>query len=55
MIKRIHVHGERIYVGDACESFHMVIYRERERQMYVFADNAIPRFVTASEVIFITQ
>jgi len=51
MIKRIHVHGERIYVGDACESFHMVIYRERERQMYVFADNAIPRFVTASEVI----
>jgi len=51
LIKRLHVQGDRIFVGDACEGFHFVTYRDRERQMFVFADNAVPRFVTCSTII----
>jgi len=51
MIKVIHTSNHRIYVGDACEGFNYVTYRENERQMYTFADQPIPRFVTASCIV----
>jgi splicing factor 3B subunit 3 len=47
-IARLHTSGSRIYVGDTCEAFHFVKYRKEERQFHVFADNANPRYITAS-------
>ena len=40
--------GDRIYCGDAQESFHFCRYRWEDNQIHVFADDVIPRYVTAS-------
>ncbi|KAG6550838.1 hypothetical protein Mapa_007634 [Marchantia paleacea] len=44
----IHTYGDRIYVGDLQESFHYVKYRRDENQLYTFADDSCPRWLTAS-------
>ena len=43
----IHVSGARIYVGDVQESVHMMRYKKQDNQLYVFADDASPRYLTA--------
>mmetsp|Transcript_4234 Transcript_4234/g.6990 ORF Transcript_4234/g.6990 Transcript_4234/m.6990 type:complete len:1205 (-) Transcript_4234:464-4078(-) len=43
----IHVLGNRIYVGDAQESVHMMKYKKTENVMYIFADDTAPRYVSA--------
>jgi len=48
LIKTIHAQGDRIIVGDMNESFHFVKYRRYENQLFIFADDTAPRFVTAS-------
>lgn len=48
MIKTIHTQGDRIYVGDLAESFHFLKYKRFENQLFVFADDTSPRWVTAS-------
>ncbi|KAL2996511.1 hypothetical protein AAZX31_10G276300 [Glycine max] len=41
----IHAYRDRIYVGD---SFHYCKYRRDENQLYIFADDCVPRWLTAS-------
>jgi splicing factor 3B subunit 3 len=47
-ITSIHTYRDRIYVGDIQESFHYCKYRRDENQLYVFADDSVPRWLTAS-------
>lgn len=47
-ILSIHTYRDRIYVGDIQESFHYCKYRRDENQLYVFADDSVPRWLTAS-------
>ncbi|KAG5239786.1 splicing factor [Salix suchowensis] len=44
----IHTYRDRIYVGDIQESFHFCKYRRDENQLYIFADDSVPRWLTAS-------
>ncbi|RDX87904.1 Spliceosome-associated protein 130 B, partial [Mucuna pruriens] len=44
----IHAYRDRIYVGDVQESFHYCKYRRDENQLYIFADDCVPRWLTAS-------
>lgn len=43
--------GNRIYVGDIQESYSFVRYKRSENQLIVFADDTIPRWVTATCVL----
>jgi splicing factor 3B subunit 3 len=43
--------GKRIYVGDIAESFHFVKFKEDEQFLSIFADNTVPRWLTASTTI----
>ena len=47
LIKSIHAQGDRIIVGDMSESFHFVKYRTFENQLFIFADDQTPRWITA--------
>ncbi|PSR93069.1 Pre-mRNA-splicing factor like [Actinidia chinensis var. chinensis] len=47
-ITSIHTYRDRIYVGDIQESFHYCNYRCDENQLYIFADDSVPRWLTAS-------
>ncbi|KAF5207470.1 Splicing factor 3b subunit [Thalictrum thalictroides] len=44
----IHTYRDRIYVGDIQESFHYCKYRREENQLYVFADDCVPKWLKAS-------
>ncbi|XP_065872251.1 spliceosome-associated protein 130 A [Euphorbia lathyris] len=44
----INTYRDRIYVGDIQESFHFCKYRRDENQLYIFADDSVPRWLTAS-------
>ncbi|PQM39832.1 splicing factor 3B subunit 3-like [Prunus yedoensis var. nudiflora] len=44
----IQTYRDRIYVGDIQESFHYCKYRRDENQLYIFADDCVPRWLTAS-------
>ncbi|KAG7031633.1 Spliceosome-associated protein [Cucurbita argyrosperma subsp. argyrosperma] len=47
-IVSIQTYRDRIYVGDIQESFHYCKYRRDENQLYIFADDSVPRWITAS-------
>lgn len=47
-IVSIQTYRDRIYVGDIQESFHYCKYRWDENQLYIFADDCVPRWLTAS-------
>ncbi|KAI0494610.1 hypothetical protein KFK09_024751 [Dendrobium nobile] len=47
-INSIQTYRDRIYVGDLQESFHYCKYRRDENQLYIFADDSVPRWLTAS-------
>ncbi|XP_058774798.1 spliceosome-associated protein 130 A-like [Vicia villosa] len=47
-IVSIQTYRDRIYVGDIQESFHYCKYRRDENQLYIFADDCVPRWLTAS-------
>ncbi|KAI3995357.1 hypothetical protein MKX01_032159 [Papaver californicum] len=47
-IVSIQTYRDRIYVGDIQESFHYCKYRRDENQLYIFADDSVPRWLTAS-------
>jgi splicing factor 3B subunit 3 len=51
MIVTIHAMGNRIYVGDIQESYYFVRYKRSENQLIVFADDSIPRWITATCVL----
>ncbi|CAN4090131.1 unnamed protein product [Withania somnifera] len=48
-ITAIHTYRDRIYVGDMQESFHYCKYRRDENQLYIFADDTVPRWLTAAQ------
>ncbi|KAJ0978159.1 hypothetical protein J5N97_013633 [Dioscorea zingiberensis] len=50
-IMSIHTYRDRIYVGDIQESYHYCKYRRDENQLYIFADDSVPRWLTASHHI----
>ncbi|RLN07765.1 Splicing factor 3B subunit 3 [Panicum miliaceum] len=50
-IVSIHTYRDRIYVGDMQESFHYCKYRRDENQLYIFADDSVPRWLTAAQHI----
>ncbi|KAF5839279.1 CPSF A subunit region-domain-containing protein [Dunaliella salina] len=39
--------GSRIYVGDSQESVHFMKYKKADNHLYIFADDASPRYVTS--------
>lgn len=47
-IATLHTQGPRIYVGDAQDSFFFMKYKKQENALYVFADDSIPRHITAA-------
>ncbi|CAH9121286.1 unnamed protein product [Cuscuta epithymum] len=47
-ITSITTYRDRIYVGDMQESFHYCKYRRDENQLYIFADDTVPRWLTAA-------
>ncbi|KAK7310260.1 hypothetical protein RJT34_07662 [Clitoria ternatea] len=47
-IVSINAYRDRIYVGDVQESFHYCKYRRDENQLYIFADDCVPRWLTAA-------
>ncbi|RHN64003.1 putative transcription factor WD40-like family [Medicago truncatula] len=47
-IVSIHAYRDRIYVGGIQESFHYCKYRRDENQLYIFADDSVPRWLTSS-------
>ncbi|KYQ99772.1 CPSF domain-containing protein [Tieghemostelium lacteum] len=51
IITNIHSQGDRLVVSDVQESIHFVKYKKDENMMYVFADDSVPRYVTASCVL----
>ncbi|KAF3322313.1 splicing factor 3B subunit 3-like protein [Carex littledalei] len=50
-IVSIHTYRDRIYVGDVQESFHYCKYRRDENQLFIFADDTVPRWLTAAHHI----
>ena len=50
MIRSITTQGDRIIIGDLSESFHYVKYRKSENQLVTFADDFLPRWLTAHQV-----
>ncbi|QDZ20127.1 subunit 3 of splicing factor 3B [Chloropicon primus] len=43
--------GDRIYCGDAQESVHFCRYRWEDNLIHIYADDTIPRYMTASAVL----
>jgi len=50
-VKTIKTKGSRIYVGDLAESIHFCSYKFADNTIDVFADDFIPRWSTALEVL----
>ncbi|WAR13629.1 LOW QUALITY PROTEIN: SF3B3-like protein [Mya arenaria] len=44
----IHTMGNRVVVADIQDSFHFVRYKRAENQLIIFADDTVPRWLTAS-------
>ena len=47
-VSTMHTMGPRIYVGDAQDSFLFIKYKKRENKFYIFADDTVPRHITAA-------
>lgn len=45
-VNRILVDGSRIFASDQADSIHVLKYKPEECQLYVFADDVIPRWIT---------
>lgn len=50
-IQSIQVNHDRIIVGDVQEALHYVIYKRQTKELEIFADNSVPRFVTATCIL----
>ena len=47
-VSTLHTMGPRIYVGDAQDSFVFAKYKKTENKFHVFADDTVPRHITAA-------
>jgi len=50
-INTIEHHGDRIFVTDMSDSFHVLKYRKADNQFFEFADDILPRWVTTTCVL----
>lgn len=50
-INTINIYGDRIFLTDMSDSFHVLRYRAKESQFYEFADDVLPRWITAACVL----
>ena len=50
-INNISITGDRIFVTDMSDSFHVLRYRSKESQFYEFADDILPRWITTSCIL----
>lgn len=50
-INTIQTHGERIFVSDLSDSFHVLKFRPKLQTFYEFADDILPRWITAACVL----
>ncbi|KAI8990232.1 CPSF A subunit region-domain-containing protein [Pilobolus umbonatus] len=50
-IVALHTQGHRIIATDVQESIHYVIYKHMDNRLVVFADDTIPRWMTASTMV----
>ena len=50
-INTIQTHGERIFVSDLADSFHVLKFRPKLQTFYEFADDILPRWITAACVL----
>jgi len=50
-ITSIQTQGDRIYVGDIQESVLYVKYKKSDNQLYIFADEIVPRWLTCNAVL----
>eukprot|EP00297_Palpitomonas_bilix_P002086 CAMPEP_0113888850 /NCGR_PEP_ID=MMETSP0780_2-20120614/13123_1 /TAXON_ID=652834 /ORGANISM="Palpitomonas bilix" /LENGTH=1167 /DNA_ID=CAMNT_0000877789 /DNA_START=21 /DNA_END=3524 /DNA_ORIENTATION=- /assembly_acc=CAM_ASM_000599 len=51
LITSISVRGERIYVSDVAEAFHLVRYKKSDNALVIFADCTHPRWTTSSTLL----
>ncbi|KAJ1927861.1 pre-mRNA-splicing factor rse1 [Tieghemiomyces parasiticus] len=51
MVVDLKVRGQRIYVSDVQASVHFAMYRPQENRLAVFADDLLPRWMTAAELL----
>jgi len=47
----IHTQGDRIYAADVQESIHFVKYKKSDNQLYIFADEPTPRWLTSTVML----
>jgi splicing factor 3B subunit 3 len=45
-IVTLHTQGNRVVAGDVQDSFHFFSYKHTDNQLYLFADDSIPRWIT---------
>ena len=50
-INTIQVFGDRIFITDMSDSFHIVKYRKHDNQFFEFADDILPRWITSCCVL----
>eukprot|EP01015_Nassula_variabilis_P029875 TRINITY_DN6492_c0_g1_i1.p1 TRINITY_DN6492_c0_g1~~TRINITY_DN6492_c0_g1_i1.p1 ORF type:complete len:398 (-),score=68.53 TRINITY_DN6492_c0_g1_i1:87-1280(-) len=50
-INTINVFGERIFCTDMADSFHVMRYKSKDNQLFEFADDVLPRWITAACVL----
>ena len=51
IITNIRVINSRIFITDASDSVHMLIYNEKENQFYEIADDILPRYTNSFEIL----
>lgn len=51
VVNQILVAGERIFVSDVSDSFHVLKHRESENQFFEFVDDVVPRWVTQATLL----
>lgn len=45
-VNKIKTDGSRIFASDQADSVHVLKYKPEECQLYIFADDVIPRWIT---------
>jgi splicing factor 3B subunit 3 len=51
LVVQIHTLGERIYVGDVSDAFTFARYSREENRLIAIADDTVPRWLTAGQVL----
>ena len=51
LVTGLNVNGQRIFVNTMNESIHVLRYKPNENQLYLFADDTLPRWLTCSTIL----